>query len=155
MALRAPCLLKVDLFCYICGLYTPKAYRRPLTEAVCTAYAYYFGRNVTSQDQFWAPHFCCVNCAVYLSEWINGKKPAMPFGIPMRWSKPSNHREDCYFCGTSIKGLNFRSRNNIEYANVASAQKTIKHSEDIPVPNRLLNQDSVTNHNYTVWRITY
>ena len=32
------------------------------------------------------------------SQWLNGKRRAMLFAVPMVWREPSNHATECYFC---------------------------------------------------------
>ncbi|GBP74744.1 hypothetical protein EVAR_59639_1 [Eumeta japonica] len=68
----------------------------------------------------------------------------MPFAVPMIWAEPKDHVSDCYFCQTSIKGINHKSRNSVNYPNLQSAQRPIPHSDNLPVPQRPVNMDDVT-----------
>jgi len=56
---RWSCLLHSDVFCYICGEYTLKASRKPISEFVRRAYVSYFGVKLGDQDKPWAPHIVC------------------------------------------------------------------------------------------------
>ena len=73
-------------------------YRKPITAIVKKAYHLYFVCKIGDQDKSWAPHICCRKCATNLSQWLNGKRHAIPFAVPVVWRKPSNHTTDCYFC---------------------------------------------------------
>ena len=91
-----------DNFPYICGQYTPKQQCRNITKSIQFAYKYYFDCNLGDQDKEWAPHVCCAPCNVMLPAWMNGKRKALPFSIPIVWHEPKNHFNDCYFCMTNI-----------------------------------------------------
>ena len=44
----------------------------------------------------------------------------------MLWNEPQNHDEDCYFCNTTfIKGFNAKNKQQIVYADVPSAAKSV------------------------------
>lgn len=58
----------------------------------------------------------------------------MRFAIPMVWREPSDHMNDCYFCGINLKGINRKNRQTLVYPNLASAIRPVPHSEELPVP---------------------
>jgi hypothetical protein len=62
-----------DVFCYICGEYTQKASRKPISEFVKRAYVGYFGVKLGDQDKPWAPHIVCKTCTEHLRQWKKGK----------------------------------------------------------------------------------
>ena len=68
----------------------------------------------------------------------------MPFAVLMIWSEQKEHVSDCYFCQTSIKGINHKSRHTVNYPNLQSAQRSIPHSDDLPVPQPPVNTVDVT-----------
>jgi len=112
------------------------AQKRTISPVVKTAYFHYFGVKVGDQDKPWAPHVCCNSCSVKLREWLNGKKRAMKFAVPMVWREPTNHVDDCYFCLTpSLKqGWSTKKKAPVEYPCVPSAIRPVPHSADLPIP---------------------
>ncbi|GBP88397.1 E3 ubiquitin-protein ligase mind-bomb [Eumeta japonica] len=84
-----------------------------------------------------------LQCVTLLTSWAKGSRH-MPFAVPMIWAEPKDHVSDCYFCQTSIKGINHKSRNSVNYPNLQSAQRPIPHSDNLPVPQRPVNMDDVT-----------
>ncbi|GBP89284.1 hypothetical protein EVAR_60426_1 [Eumeta japonica] len=48
------------------------------------------------------------------------------------------------FLPNFIKGINHKSRNSVNYPNLQSAQRPIPHSDNLPVPQRPVNMDDVT-----------
>jgi hypothetical protein len=95
---RRSCLLHPDLFCYICGEYTLKASRKPISEFVKTAYVGYFGVKLGDQDKPWAPHIVCKTCTEHLRQWTYGKRICLKFGVPvpMVWREPKIHFDDLF-----------------------------------------------------------
>ena len=91
-----------DNFCYICGQYTPKQQCRNITKNIQLAYNYYFDCKLGDQDKEWTPHVCCAPCNSVLSVWMNDKRKAMPFSVPMVWRDFGFHFIDSYFCMTNI-----------------------------------------------------
>lgn len=50
----------------------------------------------------------------------------LPFSEPMTWHHQPYHKDsDCYFCQTNVLGHSFKSRKNINYANVATVTKPV------------------------------
>jgi len=128
------CVNSSDLFCFVCGLYSPKRQQKRITPLIMKCYRAYFGFDIRNQDKYWVPHMCCTSCHKNLSEWFNGKKKEMPFGQPMLWREPKDHVSDCYFCLTKVKGFSTKSKHMIKYAEVSSVTKPIPHSKSLPVP---------------------
>jgi hypothetical protein len=48
---RRSCLNHPDVFCYICGEYTLKSSRKPISEFVKRAYVSYFGVKLEDKDK--------------------------------------------------------------------------------------------------------
>lgn len=128
------CLNSSDSFCYICGEYTLKSSRATMTPLVKKAYKLYFGCKIGDQDKTWAPHICCVHCAVNLRAWLNGNRPSMPFAVPMIWREQKDHVTDCYFCLTSVSGYSKKNKKAITYPNLPSAIRPVPHDDTLPVP---------------------
>jgi len=99
-----------DVFCYICGEYTQKASRKPISEFVKRANVGYFGVKLGDQDKPWAPHIVYKTCTKHLRQWTKGKRSCLKFGVPMVWREPKNHFDDCYFCIVNIIGINRNNR---------------------------------------------
>lgn len=139
------CVNHPDNFCYICGQLTIKSQRRNLTPLVKNCYFNYFGFAVRNLDKTWTPSVCCAQCnimGIKLTSWAKGSRH-MPFIVPMIWSEQKDHVSDCYFCQISIKGINHKSRHTVNYPNLQPAQRLIPHSNDLPVPQPLVNSDEV------------
>ena len=117
------CINNANNFCYICGKVTFAAQKKTISPIVRKAYHLYFGCKIGNQDKDWAPHICCHTCAVNLSQWLNGKRKAMPFGVPMIWREPTNHIDDCYFCMVPpvSGGITKKKKRTVEYPNIPSA----------------------------------
>jgi len=131
---RRSCLLHPDVFCYICGEYTLKASRKPISDFVRRAYVGYFGVKLGDQDKPWAPHIVCKTCTEHLRQWTNGNRSCMKFGVPMVWREPKNHCGDCYFCTVNIIGINRNNHEKWSYPDLPSARRPVPHSDLVPVP---------------------
>lgn len=119
------CLNSADLFCYICGKFTAKIQRRPISINLAEAYLLYFQSEIKNQDKAWVPHICCKSCEIYLSAWLAGKQKYMPFIKPMVWREPNNHITDCYFCLAKISGFTLKTKSKIQYPDCQSADKPV------------------------------
>ena len=128
------CMNSPDVFCYICGEYTLRENRRPITDFVERAYLAYFGIKLGDQERYWAPHRVCKQCTEHLRQWTIGTRKSMGFGIPMIWREPKNHIDDCYFCALNLSGINRKNRNTLKYPNLDSARRPVSHCEELPVP---------------------
>lgn len=131
---RRNCENSANTFCYVCGEFTTKSQRKPISKLIKTAYKFYFGCQLGEQDKQWAPHLTCIRCYVKLTQWLQGKNEHMPFAIPMVWREPTNHHDDCYFCMTNVTGFSSKNKNKIVYPNIPSAMRPVPHGEDLPVP---------------------
>jgi len=122
---RRSCLNRPHRFCYICGKFTSTYQKKKFTKSVKVAYKYYFGCKVGDQEKTCAPHICCKNCYVGLTQWINGKRKSMPFAVPMIWREPTNHITDCYFCLTKISGHSKCTKSKIVYPDCPSTLRPV------------------------------
>jgi hypothetical protein len=134
MSSRRKCVNEPDVFCYICGEYTRKEFRKPISDFVKKAYLAYFGVKLGDQDKIWAPHIACKTCIEHLRQWTNGKRKNLKFGVPMVWREPSNHANDCYFCAVNIVGINRNNCHKWTYPDLPSARRPVPHSDEIPIP---------------------
>ena len=123
-----------DLFCYVCGNFTAKPQRRSITTELKKLYKMYFGCPLGDQDKRWAPHLICSSCASGLRDWLNKRKPAMPFAVPMVWRDPRDHAEDCYFCIVNVRGFTAKRKSKIIYRNLDSARRPVPHDDTMPAP---------------------
>ena len=121
-------------FCYVCGEFTTRSQRKPISLLFKKAYQLYFACPLGDQDKSWAPHITCIRCYVKLTQWLQGKAQHLPFGVPMIWREQRNHYDDCYFCMTSVTGFNSRNKSSIVYPNVPSAMRPTLHGEGLPIP---------------------
>ena len=90
--------------------------------------------SIRDQDKSWAPHMVCISCVGGLKKWKDGKSKNFKFGVPMLWSEPQNHPNDCYFCIAKMKGFNGHKKKMWHYPNLESARRPIPHSENVPIP---------------------
>lgn len=123
-----------NTFCYVCGEYTLKSQKRTITTDLCKIYGAYFGCPLADQDKTWAPHIICSACSNGLRDWLNRRKPSMPFAIPMIWRVPRDHLADCYFCSVNTEGFSVKNKHKITYPNLDSARRPIPHDDTLPVP---------------------
>jgi hypothetical protein len=86
------------------------------------------------QDESWAPHKVCCVCVEELSQWTQGEKKSLPFGIPVIWREPDNHTDGCYFCSCNVQGYNSKNKTYICYPNIPSDMRPVAHGPDIPIP---------------------
>jgi len=130
------CVDSADNFSYICGEVTFARQRKAITAIVKKAYHLYFGCKIGDQDKSWAAHICCRKCATDLSQWLNGKRHAIPFAVPMVWREPSNHTTDCYFCMVPpvSGGITKKNKWTVVYLNIPSALRPVLHGEGTSVP---------------------
>lgn len=138
------CVNPPKLFCYICGQFTPKSEKKPISPLLEKCYQHYFKMPMKNQDKSWVPSVCCSKCYKYLTGWYNGTIKKMPFGVPMQWREPKNHIDDCYFCLTDVHGFSKKSKHSVKYAKVSSVSMPISHSPDIPIPQPPLRSPSAT-----------
>lgn len=128
------CVNHPNIFCYVCGSFTTKSQRRTITSDLRKIYKLYFDCPLGDQDKAWAPHIVCTSCFNGLRDWLNKRKVAMPFAIPMIWREPKNHHDDCYFCSVNVAGFTLKTKHQIVYPNLQSAIRPIPHCENLPVP---------------------
>jgi hypothetical protein len=138
---RQGCINNPDKFCFICGKFVPMKQRRNVTAFVKKACHAYFGTKLGDQEKIWAPHKACRTCIEQLQQWMNGERNSLPFAIPMVWHKPSDHRNNCYFCSCSVKGYNTKNKTEITYPNIWSAILRVPQGPEIPIPSRPENLD--------------
>ena len=130
---RRSCCNDPDSFCYICGEYILKEYKRSITDFVRKVYRAYFGVKLGDQDKPWAPHVVCKSCVEHLRMWTKGKTKSFRFGVPMVWREQKNHFDDCYFCMVDLKGFNRHKKKSWIYPDLESARRPVPHCEYIPV----------------------
>ncbi|XP_042233503.1 uncharacterized protein LOC121873827 [Homarus americanus] len=128
------CRNSPDIFCYVCGQFTPSDSQSNITPLLKRCYLAYFGCKLGDQDKPFAPHKACKSCISKLQMWSVGKLKCMPFGVPMVWREQMNHHDDCYFCMTKVAGFNKKTKDHIIYPDIPSAIRPVSHSDDIPVP---------------------
>ena len=109
------CKNNPDLFCYICGKFTPKSKRRPISDFVKDSYIKKFQSNISDLKKNWTPNICCNSCRL----GFNDKNFTME--TPMIWREPKDHTSDCYFCSVDLP--NFRS--------VINASKCFNYPQNI------------------------
>lgn len=107
-------------------------------------YLEYFNRSVEIYS--FTPSVFCATCAASLKKWKskNGSF-GMPFMQPMIWLRNIQHREEeCYFCSTILTGHHYKSRKNIQYADVITVIKPEMRNgcQDIPLANGVIEEFS-------------
>jgi hypothetical protein len=139
------CVNSADNFCYICVEVTFARQRKTITAIVKRVYHLYFGCKIGDQHTSWVPPVCCRKCATNLSQWLNGKRHAMPFVVPVVWREPSNHASDCYFCMVPpvYGGITKKTKWTTVYPNIPSALRPVPHGEEFPFPKLRKNLPSI------------
>ena len=99
---RRCCVNNPNTFCYICGEYVVKKFRKPITDSVKKTYVDYFNIEMKSLNKPWVPNIVCKLCSEHLRQWANGKRNYLKYSVPMIWAQPKNHINDCYFCVCTI-----------------------------------------------------
>lgn len=129
-------LLKFNRFCYVCGKHTMVTSRRNINPEIAELYRQYFSQDVIL-DVEWSPSIICTTCLKNLNQWKKGEINCMPFGIPMMWTRPDQHKpEECYACVNYIFGTNRYKVRRQSYTETKFAQLPLPHSENVPVPKR-------------------
>jgi hypothetical protein len=110
--------------------------RNAFNAIVKKAYHLHFVCKIGDQDKSWARTYAAVNVQNNLSQWLNGKRHAMPFAVPVVWREPSNHATDCYFCMVPpvSGGITKKKKWTIVYPNIPSALRPVSHGEENNVP---------------------
>ena len=73
----------------------------------------------------------------------------MPFGVPVVQRKGKDHGTSCYFCMTSLKGINRKDKHHVQYPDVPSAIKPIPHRADVPIPEPDYTKESSSDSEFT------
>lgn len=125
----------INNFCYVCGHFTPKMSKHgSFTGEFITEYETNFNYSIISNVP-WVPNIVCKTCYTNLVSWMSRRIPKLPFGVPMIWINPNGQDiSNCYACVNSVTGMNKRKMSSKVYNMVLSAQITIKHTENVPVP---------------------
>lgn len=136
------CLIDPKCFCFICGQYVFKKYRKSITDFIKTAYTEYFKVQMCNLDKPWVPKTVCQNCVVSLRQWKSAKRSSLKFQTPMIWREPKNHHDDCYFCVVDINGINSNNCNKWIYPDLPSAKRPtmLSNLAQDPVPPVLLSE---------------
>lgn len=128
---RRCCVNNPNTFYYICGEYVVKKFRKPITDSVKKTYIDYFKIEMKALNKPWVPNIVCKLCSEHLRQWANGKRNHLKFNVPMIWTEPKNHIDDCYFCVVELHGINKRK---MTYPDLPSAKRPRLCSDDVPSP---------------------
>jgi len=123
------CSKCINVFCFVCGQFTPKNAARIISPQMSNGYNLYFGIDAKEEmNKSWGPNVIYATCTRYLRAWLNGKIKSTPYAVPMIFRKQTNHVTDCYLCQTNL------TRQKIWYTNVKSVTKPVPHTKDMFPP---------------------
>jgi hypothetical protein len=122
-----------NLFCYVCGEFTPKSQTKSITLIVRKAHELYFGCKVGDQEKSWAPHSCCRRRSRYLGGWLICTHHSMHFAVPLVWISHKDHLTDCYLYLTKIDGHNSKSTHTTVYPTIPSALRAVENDGSLPI----------------------
>lgn len=132
------CINSPNHFCNICGRFTSKNQKRPISNNLMEAYYLYFGFKI-EEEKAWAPQIVCKSCEANLIGWLSGKKRDMPYTSPMIWKEQTDHVSDCYFCMTKISGYSKKTKDKIIYPDCKSAIKNVMCRNGMVIPTAPIN----------------
>jgi hypothetical protein len=122
------CPKNCNLFCFVCGVFTPQKSRRHFNENLRKIYKTCFKLETDVVIEKWTPCSICEQCRQMLCKWNKTKEDdKVKFNSPMEWYQP-DRREDCYFCNTEIIGINSKIKATVNYADVISVKRPIEKS---------------------------
>lgn len=138
---------KRNLFCFICGEFTPSRCIRKrnakLTYVFCK---YYEDQGRVWGDENYVPQICCSACSQSFQKWKNQSINQIPkykprFKEPMTWMNPGNHDpEECYFCVNFVSGTNSPKKGAMQYVETINTVVPVKHNKQSP-PLLVLHED--------------
>ena len=132
---RQSCINNRNIFCYICGLFTPSKIQRNITSKLKTVYKHYFDCELGNQDKPWVPHIVCNSFYSSLTSWLDcSRVRGLPFTVHVIWHEPMDYITDCYFCMSSVAGFTIKTRTHIKYPDCRSALKPLPHDDKNPKP---------------------
>ncbi|KYN14527.1 hypothetical protein ALC57_13268 [Trachymyrmex cornetzi] len=82
---RIPCKEKVNKFCYICGTFEAKAYRREINDSIKGQFEECYQTPMKNLDKSWVPDSICEDCRRTLKNWNSIKKEVVT--EPTVWPK--------------------------------------------------------------------
>lgn len=121
--LQFTCINDPNNFCFICGKYCITSQRMKINDFVKCTYKSYFGITLGQQEKSWVPHSVCKSCVETLRYWSQGERQGFKFSVPMTWSEPKNHYNDCYFCAVKVAGMNRYKKRSWTYPSLDSARQ--------------------------------
>lgn len=128
-----------NLFCYVCGLFTPKLKSKSITQTIKNRYdKYFYPIKLCNQDKKFSPHVICIDCADILAKWTSNNSRIcryFNFDWPMSWREQQSHTEDCYFCLSFKNGMIWKRRKRYTYATVQSVTGIEGNGSRKPVRN--------------------
>ena len=136
-----------DKFCYVCEKFTIKSQQHPITNSMKKIYRLYFGCLLGDQNKSWAPHIIWSACYCGIWGWLNEKKSAMPFAIPIIWREPKDQLNDCYCCHVDINGFSSKNGHPLVYPSLDSAVRPVLHDITLPIP--VPPEDALTSVHHT------
>lgn len=123
---RQPCAEKMESFCYVCGKFETKYFRRLINDSIADLYSKCYKPSMNNLDKPWVPKSICNSCRLSMTRWNDKTRDTFVVTQPTIWREPMNHANDCYFCLCKIIGFNKRNSNNITYPNVKSVTTAIR-----------------------------
>ena len=122
------CSKFINLFCFLCGQFTPKKNAARISPQILNGYNSYFGIDAKKEmSKSWAPNVICATCVLYLRSWLIRTKKSIPYAVPMIWRKQTNHETDCYFCQTNLTGYSIKTRQKSQFCIRKTCSRQFAH----------------------------
>jgi hypothetical protein len=98
-----------------------KDQQHTITPDLQKLYQLCYGSPLGDKNKDWPPQVMCTSCSNGLHDWMNKRKTALLFAVPLKWWDPKDHVDDCYLCCVSATGFSANNKHKIVYPHLNSS----------------------------------